>query len=83
MTTQTLPEAPIDQQDVEKTQENSSSAFQGGNSDTDDGSKRSEEQESSWSWDTDLHNPYNWSSRQKALQVIAIASIAFLAYVLR
>lgn len=31
-----------------------------------------------YDWNTDPHNPYNWSAGRKAVQVAAISSIAFL-----
>lgn len=46
-------------------------------SDTEDGIAKVEDEP--WDWETDPHNPYNWSSGKKAVQVGAIASIAFLA----
>jgi hypothetical protein len=79
MSAAVLPEAAVAQSDIEKTQDNGRVLGQGGNSDTDDSTKQSGEQEASWNWDTDPHNPYNWSSGRRALQVTAIASIAFLA----
>jgi len=79
MATTTLPETDVAQQDVEKTREDNGTPVQGSGSDTDDSAKRSGEQELSWNWDTDPHNPYNWSSEEKALQVVIISSIAFLA----
>lgn len=35
--------------------------------------------ETEWDWDNDPHNPYNWPSGRKAVQVCIIASIAFVA----
>jgi hypothetical protein len=32
-----------------------------------------------WDWNEDPHNPYNWSSGKKAMQVVVIGSMAFLA----
>ena len=36
---------------------------------------------STWNWDTDAHNPYNWPTWKKTLQIIAISGVAFVAYV--
>ena len=33
-----------------------------------------------WDWNADPKNPYNWSPRKKAWQVVMISLIAFLAY---
>ncbi|KAK4442301.1 major facilitator superfamily transporter [Podospora aff. communis PSN243] len=75
-----LPDPTASEDIFEKAQE-PQSPLDHGTSESDDASrhKRSGEVEGTWSWDTDPHNPYNWTSGQKALQVTAIASIAFIA----
>jgi hypothetical protein len=35
-------------------------------------------EQAAWDWDTDAHNPYNWPSSRKAMQVAIISSIALL-----
>jgi len=70
---------PDVERDAEKTQDEGSHSAQSDNSDREDVGEKSGAQEDVYNWDTDPHNPYNWSSGQRAMQVFAIASIAFLA----
>jgi hypothetical protein len=35
-----------------------------------------------YDWNQDPHNPYNWPSKRKAMQVAIIASVGFLTYVM-
>jgi hypothetical protein len=52
------------------------------NSDQEDGKvEEAANSQDDYGWDTDPHNPYNWSTGQKAAQVATISSIAFLTYV--
>lgn len=70
------------QEDVAEKDSSHGQAAQSGSSDTEDGTKSDEieaETEQPWDWNEDPHNPYNWPSGKKAMQVGIIASIAFVA----
>jgi hypothetical protein len=44
-----------------------------------EGQPEAEPEQPPWDWNQDPQNPYNWPSGRKAMQVVIIASIAFLA----
>ncbi|KAK3349580.1 major facilitator superfamily transporter [Lasiosphaeria hispida] len=79
MTPAILAEREASQQDLEEKGDDSTLNAQAGGTDTEDGAKLDGPEEIPWDWNTDPHNPYNWSSGKKAIQVGSIASIAFLA----
>lgn len=69
--------------DHEEKSDNGNLEAQSGNSDGEDAVKSGKAEEegegSTWDWNTDPHNPYNWPSGKKAMQVGIISSIALLA----
>lgn len=73
----TGPNMPIFDDKVDGNGDNTSA--QPNSSDTEDNANKTSEKQELWDWETDPHNPYNWSSGKKAVQIGAIASIAFLA----
>lgn len=67
---------------VERTTDTSSIRMEmAGTSDAEEG-KLEVSNDDEYDWNQDLHNPYNWRPRTKAMQVAIIASIGFLAYVM-
>ncbi len=83
MSADVLSEKDADQQDVAEKDISHGQAAQSGSSDTEDGAKsdeiETEREQRPWDWNEDAHNPYNWPSGKKAMQVGIIASIAFVA----
>ncbi|KAH8910652.1 MFS general substrate transporter [Coniochaeta sp. PMI_546] len=82
MTANIVSEKDVNQQDPAEEQDiDHGQAAQSGSSDTEDGVKwdgpKVETEQAQWDWNEDPHNPYNWPSGRKAMQVGIIASIAF------
>lgn len=84
MTANIVSEKDVNQQDPAEEQDiDHGQAAQSGSSDTEDGVKwdgpKAGTEQAQWDWNEDPHNPYNWPSGRKAMQVGIIASIAFVA----
>ncbi|KAB5536691.1 major facilitator superfamily transporter [Coniochaeta sp. 2T2.1] len=85
MAATTIPQADVDgdQPDLAEKEIENGQAANSSSSDAEYGNKPDSPdaaaEQTPWDWNDDPHNPYNWSSGTKAMQVTIIASIAFLA----
>jgi hypothetical protein len=83
MSANTVSEQGVTGQDLAEKDVDHGHAAQSGGSDAEEGAKpdgpEAEAEQTPWNWNDDPHNPYNWPSGRKAMQVGIIASIAFLA----
>jgi len=85
MAATTIPKTDIDvgRPDIAEKDIENGQAANSASSDAEDGNTsdipEARSEQTPWDWNHDPHNPYNWSSGRKAMQVVIIASIAFLA----
>lgn len=82
MTGATTSETAVDLPDLVEKADECALVAQPDSSDVEDGAKYDstdiEIEQPPWDWNLDPQNPYNWSEGKKAMQVIAISSIALL-----